>query len=624
MSSRTAEPRAAGAAAPAPAAGRVRLRRLMLIAAWFALLAGLAETGVLAIQQQLLDRIIYRSAYYLWMPAAGAVIIFVLVALVIRGLARLAPRLGHMRAVTGVFLGLTVFSILMVPRWFHPAAAALLSIGLAFVVSERLTRDPPRFMKWLKRTFAPLLATAALLCAISFAYPALRERSTLAALPRGASGRNIVFVILDTVRSKSLSLYGYERPTTPNLAALAQRGVVFDLAIAPAPWTLPTHASFFTGKPPRDLSADRFVPLDATHPTLAERLGDRGYATGGFVANLAYASYEFGLSRGFHHWDDYQVGLEEILTNSSLGRALLLEGYSGGRNSWLMRVAGVDHWIGNTRTASNVNGKLLAWIDDRDQRPFLAFANYFDAHVPYLPAAEYLGRYGAVVTAGLGQRLRQERPGKWPERGDATEEAMLRDRYEEAITGLDSEIGALVRELEARGLLDNTILVITADHGEEFGEHGFYEHDSSVFLTQVHVPLLIVAPGRAPANHRVRQPVSLVDLPATLLELSTGESGVLPGEALTELWSQEPAARRPVVAELDKQRQSQAALITPQYHYIRFKTGEERLFDHVADRSEQNNLATTRAGSALLPSLRALLQQEAGDKIFRLPANRSK
>jgi arylsulfatase A-like enzyme len=625
MPARTVEPaRAEAAVGTGVPVARVPLGRLMLFSICFALLAGLLESAILATQQLLLDRIIYRSAHYLWMPAVGAVVSFSFIMLLVGLLARLLPRLGSQRVLVGILLFLTVFSALMVPRWVHPLAAAVLAAGMAIAASERMLRNASRFTRMVRTATIAMGTIVVLFAVTSFVYPGVRERSAVAALPPARDGAsNIIFLILDTVRSRSLSLYGYDRATTPNLAALAQRGVVFDLAIAPSPWTLPTHASFFTGRPPHELSADRFAPLDDTYPTLAGKLAERGYASAGFVANLAYASYEFGLERGFHHWDDYQVGLEEILTNSSLSRAVLLEGFSGGRNSWLMRVLGVDHWIGNTRNVQNVNTRLLAWLGKRpEDKPFFVFANYFDAHIPYLPPAAHLGRFGPVVSAGFSQRLREERPGKWPERGDPAEEKVLLDRYEEAIRYLDAEIGELVRTLETRGLLENTVLVVSADHGEEFGEHGFYEHDTSVFLTQTHVPLLVIAPGKVPQGRRVAQPVSLVDLPATLLELGTGERGVLPGASLTDYWSAAAPAPRPVMAALDKRRHSQAALLTPQYHYIRFQTGEERLFDHTKDRAEKTNLLDTPAGAAELPALRSALRELAGEKIFRLPAPR--
>src|SRR5262249_1413595 len=123
--------------------------------------------------------------------------------------------------------------------------------------------------------------------------------------PRGA--KNVLLIVLDTVRAQSLSLYGYSRDTTPNLRRIAARGVRFDQALSTAPWTAPSHASMFTGRWPHELSIGWSRPLDATHPTLAEFLSARGYKTAGFVANTTYCSYETGLDRGFARYDDYDV-----------------------------------------------------------------------------------------------------------------------------------------------------------------------------------------------------------------------------------------------------------------------------------------------------------------------------
>ena len=119
---------------------------------------------------------------------------------------------------------------------------------------------------------------------------------------------NILFIVLDTVRADRLSLYGYERPTTPNLKRLSQRGVRFDNARATAPWTLASHASMFTGHWPHEVGAGSWMtPLRGNLPTLAEYVGAHGYATAGFIANVVYCSQESGLARGFTHYEDYEM-----------------------------------------------------------------------------------------------------------------------------------------------------------------------------------------------------------------------------------------------------------------------------------------------------------------------------
>ena len=132
------------------------------------------------------------------------------------------------------------------------------------------------------------------------------------------AGKNVILIVLDTVRADRLGVYGYERDTTPNLARLASRGVRFARAFSTAPWTAPSHASLFTGRWPHELSIGWDRPLDSTHATLAEVLAADGYLTAGFVANTTYCSYETGLDRGFAHYEDYDVTLRGVLLCSSL------------------------------------------------------------------------------------------------------------------------------------------------------------------------------------------------------------------------------------------------------------------------------------------------------------------
>ena len=124
--------------------------------------------------------------------------------------------------------------------------------------------------------------------------------------------------MLDTVRADHLSLYGYERPTTPALEQFAQQGIRFDQARATAPWTLPSHASMFTGRWPHELGEEWMTPIRGNFPTLAEYLGDHGYATAGFVANVGYCSQETGLARGFTHYEDYVLEKLAPLRTSGL------------------------------------------------------------------------------------------------------------------------------------------------------------------------------------------------------------------------------------------------------------------------------------------------------------------
>ncbi len=189
-----------------------------------------------------------------------------------------------------------------------------------------------------------------------------------------AEAANVLLIVLDTVRAQSLSLNGYERETSPQLERLARRGLSFENAISTSPWTLPGHASMFTGRYPHEVSADWSVPLDATFPTLAEVLASNGYATAGFVANVGYCSYEHGLNRGFAYYSDYQFSLGQFILSSSLGRTVA-------SSDRLRRISGY-HELLNRRTAENINNDFLHWLSTRGRQPFFAFLNYYDAHEP--------------------------------------------------------------------------------------------------------------------------------------------------------------------------------------------------------------------------------------------------
>ena len=192
----------------------------------------------------------------------------------------------------------------MSPR-IYPWAWAILALGIASRLVPILERRPTEVRRWLMLSFPALLGVVLVLAGFVLGGDWLKERREASRpLPSG-DPPNVLLIVLDTVRADRLSLYGYRRPTSPTLERLAKRGIRFDEARATAPWTLPSHASMFTGRWPHELDVDWYTPLGTKFPTLAEYLGSRGYATAGFVANVHYCSYDFGLDRGFTHYEDY-------------------------------------------------------------------------------------------------------------------------------------------------------------------------------------------------------------------------------------------------------------------------------------------------------------------------------
>ena len=198
--------------------------------------------------------------------------------------------------------------------------------------------------------------------------------------------------MLDTVRRDRLSLYGYRRPTTPNLERLAKNGIRFDRARATAPWTLPSHASFFTGRWPHELDVQWLTPLRTSAPLLAEYMGSRGYATAGFVANTGYCSYDTGLARGFTYYEDYSLKKLAFLRTAVFVKEMS-EAYRSRSATPTNQVFCdpvpelVKRWFfaDARKDASSINRAFLDWLARRPEetRPFFVFLNYMDAHAPY-------------------------------------------------------------------------------------------------------------------------------------------------------------------------------------------------------------------------------------------------
>jgi arylsulfatase A-like enzyme len=179
-------------------------------------------------------------------------------------------------------------------------------------------------------------------------------------------------------------LYGSGLLTTPQIEQLARSSTVFDAAYSTSSWTLPAHASLFTGLYPAGTGADWESGLAPSVPTIAEELASRGYETAGFSANLDYVTREYGLDRGFRHFEDYGNGFGQALETSALLQKVAF--------SLRSRLAGNEDQLSRKR-ATDINAAFLSWQASAD-RPFFAFLNYYDAHEPYLPPAPFAQRFG--------------------------------------------------------------------------------------------------------------------------------------------------------------------------------------------------------------------------------------
>lgn len=592
---------------PAASAGPLDL---VLLALWCGILAGVAELLVLGFGRYVRREIVFTGRDVIWMaPAAGAAL-FAPIGAALALAARRRPSLPSWPLALAVLGSLLFFgSLIRIPE-LHWAASLLLAVGLGVQVARPLSRRTAGFVRLVRRTTPWLLGLVPAIALGLHGWLALRERRALAALPAAPDGApNVLLIILDTVRAMNLGLYGYHRPTTPNIDRWARGGVVFQHALSPSSWTLPSHASLFTGRWVHELGTDWNRALDDRFPTLAERLRAHGYATAGFVANVAYASGEVGVARGFIHYEDYLVTPRRTIECIPLGRLLT---QSRRVQRFLNEVLG---WQGSRKSGRTVNRQFLDWLDRSDSsRPFFVFLNYIDVHDNVV-----LPRFRRRFEADSMPPVARPYPHRWTRR----EATRLVAGYDEALLSLDAHVGALLDSLAARGLLGRTLVVLSSDHGHEFAEHGLVSHGNTLYRPSLEVPLVLAWPGRVPAGRRVATPVSLRDLPATILDLTGMPAhGALPGRSLARLWSgDDPGVRSTadtLLASVQRvwnlpgfypamQGDMHSVLFGGLRYIKNLGTGGEELYDFETDTLELHDLAGTPRGRAALPAYREAL-----------------
>jgi arylsulfatase A-like enzyme/Tfp pilus assembly protein PilF len=281
--------------------------------------------------------------------------------------------------------------------------------------------------------------------------------------PRGSlnlrTSPNILLISVDTLRADHLGAYGAQ-VSTPTIDQLAREGVLFEKTLATVPVTLPSHTSLFTGTYPiaHGVRDNGSFQLDESRQTLAETFQSAGYRTAAFIGAFALDS-RFGLDQGFDHYDDFYGD------TSAFGDFAISE-----------------------RPADEVLKPALAWLEEQQGEPWLAFLHLWDPHHPYLPPSPF-------------------------------RESHLDDPYTGEIAYVDDALGRFLNELETRGALENTLIVFTADHGEGRGEHGEKTHGTFAYETTLHVPLIMNWRGVLPAGRRVPSRVRLIDVAPTVFEL---------------------------------------------------------------------------------------------------------
>jgi arylsulfatase A-like enzyme len=403
---------------------------------------------------------------------------------------------------------------------------------------------------------------------------------------------NILLIVIDTLRADAIGVYGGQWNSTPFLDAFAAEGIVFENAFAPTPMTAPSHASLFTSTHPAShgiwneihLDGERsvFPRLPPSAITLAEVLNDAGYETVA-IADGGWVVEGRGFDQGFEHFDSRSRGV-----------------------------------VDRVRTA-------MSWLARReDDRPFFLFLHTYEVHAPYLPPP----RYEAAFAGGYDGRLRDvvRKARAFAASGgvknklvdvherffqpllhelDPEEAKFLRALYQAELALVDAQLARLVGSLRESGVLDDTIVVITSDHGEEFGEHGLFGH-GQVYRETLHIPL-IVRSATLPAGVRRTEPVTLVDvMPSLLSHLGVSVPASAVGRIVNLREANAAPADRPLVGETLWKQNRQVALQRGEMKAIFFygphstEPVSTQVFDYGADPGEQRSISSSELGAEFL------------------------
>jgi arylsulfatase A-like enzyme len=413
--------------------------------------------------------------------------------------------------------------------------------------------------------------------------------------PSAIEQPNIVLITLDTLRADRLGCYGYHKNTSPKIDGFAEGATLYKNAHTTAPWTLPSHASMFTGLYPFEHGArtyrlkDSELPLDTdeaptiTHnvkgleveaDTLAERLGISGYLTAAVMANTIFLKRRYGLAQGFDVYDlKFGPGLE-------------------------------------------INKRVFTWLAGRDrERPFFLFVNYMDVHAPYLararsrlvdPAIPYSKELGRRIGENILKRDGEVRPGDLQ---------LFSDWYDLAVATVDEAIGQLLERLKRDGLFDDALILIVSDHGEYLGEKDLSGHSKDVYEPTMAVPIIVKAPRQSESRVDERL-VSLVHVPA----LIAAHTPALDADALPRSWPEPSVLGENHFSRLKdliqpyahRFKRSRIAVYRDSHKYIHSTDGKHELYDLRRDAHERSNLVSSQPER--VAAFRRLLEETLGAK----------
>lgn len=404
--------------------------------------------------------------------------------------------------------------------------------------------------------------------------------------PAPATAKNVLLIVIDTLRADKLGCYGNALGLSPNIDKLAGEGFLFEQAFSHAPWTLPATASLLSSWLPEEHGAFGRIPnvtaIRPSTPLLSECLFNQGYETGAII-NVPFLHEKYGLSRGFEMYDYKQPEMSQKLA----------------------------------RSAGEVTDLALSWISDRKEsgRPFFMLAHYFDPHLTYDPPAEFRRKFALVedhepdpsLFGSIGD-MQNFRAGTISLSSIPLKR--LEALYNAEIAYTDQEVGRLIRSLDEMGLRDSTIVVLTSDHGEEFRDHGGFEHGHSHYDELLRIPLIF----RNPAEIRKGRTASVVrhmDVAPTLCALAgVSAEPRFRGRLLDQLFEANSEQDRDVLAQTNlwgPPGPQMKSLRQDGYKYIE-KTGPDELYHVAGDSRELRNLASSAEGQGRCRTMAAAIQ----------------
>ena len=596
----------------------------IVMALTFGLCAGFLDSGLIVFKRWFLNpEGYYRTARdFPWSVPVGHAALMVIPGFVVAILGRLLPRGVSLRVGSWLLATVALWgALLRMP--VYALGSLLLAAGAARVIADAIAAGGPGSRR-LRYAPAAALAVLGLLAAASSGLGALRESRAVGALPAPSGARNVVLIVWDTVRARSLDLYGYVRETAPNLTRWARSGVTYHYALAPGPLDVPL--------PQQLLHRPVAHPARFAVETPARYPG----SDAGRVPRLA------GLSDRRIRGEHQQLHLRE---RAGAGirpfRGLLADAHVDPRPHG-PRAVDLDEgpeargrypetkWVTlQSRDAAEINGAFLDWLGRRRaDRPFFAYLNYFDAHDPFFPPPEFAGRFGIRPTSAKDYQFLVDYVGSEKSLVTRSSIIMAYNCYEACIAYLDDQLDRLLDELERRGVLADTDVIITSDHGEAFVEHSTLGHGNSAKMEEIRVPLVILSP----AHRRARRspiPSACATCPRRW-STAWGSPRARPSRA--DRWPPTGACRPAGCPRSPPPRPSRSrrtgrpgSMLRPQpgrgglepgfrmslvawtFHYIRDGEGGEQLYDLIDDPFESTNLIESAENKPVVASFRAML-----------------